>query len=48
MRCRAAAPTAMICAVAAAQENMDEAAKQEILEDEFCAAVGNKLNEYRC
>ena len=25
---------------------MDEAAKQEILEDEFCAAVGNKLNEY--
>eukprot|EP00944_MAST-04C_sp_MAST-4C-sp1_P006792 g6792.t1 len=36
----------MICAVAAAQENMDEAAKQEILEDEFCAAVGNKLNEY--
>ena len=37
---------AMVCAVVAAQENMDDAAKQEILEDEFCAAVGNKLNEY--
>ena len=28
------------------QDNLDEAAKREILEDEFCAAVGNKLNEY--
>ena len=28
---------AIVCAAAAAQENMDEAAKQEILEDEFCS-----------
>ena len=28
------------------QDTLDDAAKKEILEDEFCAVVGNKLNEY--